>query len=108
MQLTDNELAVFDQKVLKLPAASRETYTRQVDFLIEHLAAKIKEDGSFGVRKFLKAGSLQKRTVLKPRDSFGVAGDIAVDLRVGDDFDLGTLHNTIRSLPLSISPQTLP
>ncbi len=83
MQLTDNELAVFDQKVLKLPAASRETYTRQVDFLIEHLAAKIKEDGSFGVRKFLKAGSLQKRTVLKPRDSFGVDADIAVYVRTG-------------------------
>lgn len=108
MQLTDNELAVFDQKVLKLPAASRETYTRQVDFLIEHLAAKIKEDDSFGVRKFLKAGSLQKRTVLKPRDGFGVDADIAVYLKVGDDFDLDTLHDTIRALAMSIYPQKLP
>lgn len=104
MKLTDNELAVFDQKVLKLPAASRETYTRQVDYLIERLAAKIREDGSFGVRKFLKAGSLQKRTVLKPRDGFGVDADIAVYLKAGDDFDLDTLHDTIRALLIAIYP----
>src|SRR5258708_20579630 len=104
MQLTDNELAVFDQKVLKLPAASRETYTRQVDFLIEHLAAKIKEDGSFGVRKFLKAASLQKRTVLKPRDSFGADATIAASPKAGNDFDLHTLHNTTRPLLSAIYP----
>jgi len=107
MQLTDNDLAVFDQKVLKLPAASRETYTRQVDYLIERLAAKIREDGSFGVRKFLKAGSLQKRTVLKPRDGFGVDADIAVYLKRGDDFELDTLHDTIRALLIAIYPQKL-
>lgn len=108
MQLTDNELAVFDRKVLKLPKDSREAYMRQVDYLIERLAAKIKEDGSFGVRKFLKAGSLQKRTVLKPRDGFGVDADIAVYLKAGDDFDLDTLHDTIRALAMAIYPQKLP
>ncbi len=107
MQLTNNELAVFDQKVLKLSNDSREAYIRQVDYLIERLAAKIKEDGSFGVRKFLKAGSLQKRTVLKPRDSFGVDADIAVYLKVGDDFDLDTLHDVIRALLMAIYPQKL-
>src|SRR5258708_25630980 len=107
MELTNNELAVFDQKVLKLSNDSREAYIRQVDYLIERLAAKIKEDGSFGVRKFLKAGSLQKRTVLKPRDSFGVDADIAVYLKVGDDFDLDTLHDVIRALLMAIYPQKL-
>ena len=105
MQLTNNDLAVFDRKVLKLPKDNREAYMRQVDYLIESLAAKIKEDGSFGVRKFLKAGSLQKRTVLKPRDGFGVDADIAVYLKVGADFDLDTLHETIRALLIAIYPQ---
>ncbi len=108
MQLTNHDLAVFDRKVLKLPKDTREAYMRQVDYLIESLAAKIKEDGSFGVRKFLKAGSLQKRTVLKPRDGFGVDADIAVYLKVGDDFDLDALHNTIRALLIAIYSQKLP
>ena len=108
MQLTDNDLAVFDRKVLKLSEDSRDAYMRQVDYLIERLAAKIKEDGSFGVRKFLKAGSLRKRTVLKPRDGFGVDADIAVYLKVGDDFDLDSLHDTIRALLMAIYPQKLP
>lgn len=105
MQFTNDDLAVFDRKVLKLPKDSRNAYMLQVDYLIERLAAKIREDGSFGVRKFLKAGSLQKRTVLKPRDGFGVDADIAVYLKVGSDFDLDTLHHTIRSLLIAIYPQ---
>ncbi len=47
VKVTDNDLAVFDRKVLKLSEDSREAYMRQVDYLIERLAAKIKEDGSF-------------------------------------------------------------
>jgi hypothetical protein len=107
MQFTDNDLSVFDRKVLKLPKDSRDAYMNQVDYLIERLAAKIREDGSFGVRKFLKAGSLQKRTVLKPRDGFGVDADIAVYLKVGNGFDLDTLHDTIRALVMAIYPQKL-
>jgi hypothetical protein len=108
MQLTDNDLAVFDRKVLKLPEDDRQAYMRQVDYLIERLTAKIKDDASFGVRKFLKAGSLRKRTVLKPRDGFGVDADIAVYLKVGDEFNLDSLHDTIRALLMAIYPQKLP
>ncbi len=108
MQLSDNDLMVFDRKVLKLPEDDRKVYMRQVDYLIDRLETKIKEDGSFGVRKFLKAGSLRKRTVLKPRDGFGVDADIAVYLKVGDGFDLNTLHDTICSLLIAIYPQKSP
>lgn len=108
MQFTDDDLAVFDRRVLKLPEDDRAEYMRQVDYLIGRLEAKIKEDGSFGVRKFLKAGSLRKRTVLKPRDGCGVDADIAVYLKVGDDFDLAALQATLRALLIAIYPQKSP
>ncbi len=108
MHLTDDELATFDRQILKLPEEAREEYIRQVDYLIGSLEEKIKEDGSFGVLKFLKTGSLRKRTVLKPRDGFGVDADIAVYLKVSRDFDLNTLHHTLCALVMSIYPQKLP
>lgn len=108
MQLGDTELAVFDRRVLKLSEEDRAEYMRQVDYLIARLEAKIKEDASFGVRKFLKAGSLRKRTVLKPRDGCGVDADIAVYLKIGDEFDLETLQATLRALLIAIYPQKSP
>lgn len=108
MQLSDADLAVFDRRVLKLPEDDRAEYMRQVDYLIERLEAKIQEDAAFGVRKFLKAGSLRKRTVLKPRDGCGVDADIAVYLKIGDDFDLATLQAALRALLIAIYPQKSP
>jgi hypothetical protein len=110
MQLTDAEIGVFVSKVLKLPPGRRKEYLRQVDYLIERLEAKINEDTSFAVRKFTKTGSLQKGTVLKPRDGCGVDADVAVDLDVSeaskDDLDL--LHRIICDLLVAVYPQKVP
>ena len=105
MKLSDKDLEVFDRKVLKLPDDERKKYMRQVNHLIECLKSRIKEDCSFSVSQFRKAGSLAKRTVLRPRDGCGVDADIAAYLNIGDDFDLDTLHETLLTLLIAIYPQ---
>lgn len=110
MMLTDAEIGVFVAKVLKLPPGKRKEYLRQVDYLIERLEKKISEDSSFAVRKFTKTGSLQKGTVLRPRDGLGVDADIAVDLDVSEASkdDLELLHTIIRELLIAVYPQKDP
>ena len=109
MHLTDSEIEFFDKKALRLPSEKREEYIRQVDYLIDSLKAKSIEDGTLGIEKFLKAGSLRKGTVLRPRDGYGVDADIAVYL-IDDDaqFDLDNLHDRIRRLLIAIYPQKKP
>ena len=107
MKLTDADLGVFIEKVLKLPPGKRQEYLRQVGYLIERLEKKINDDSSFKVLRFTKTGSLTKGTVLRPKDGFGVDADVAVDLDLSeatkDDVDL--LHNTIRKLLIAVYPQ---
>ncbi|HUJ71761.1 MAG TPA: hypothetical protein VLZ30_05920, partial [Verrucomicrobiae bacterium] len=75
-------------------------YIAQADHLIARLQAKIDAETSFGVKKFIKTGSLVKGTPLKPRDGFPVDIDIAVALDVSEASrgDLASLHATIRKL----------
>ncbi len=110
MMLTDAEIGVFVAKVLKLPPGKRKEYLRQVDYLIERLEKRISEDSSFAVRKFTKTGSLQKGTVLRPRDGVGVDADIAVDLDLSEASkdDLELLHSIIRGLLIAVYPQKAP
>src|SRR5438128_1478611 len=107
MMLTDDQINVFVDGVLRLPRGKRQEYLRQVDYLIERLQRKIDEDSSFAVKKFTKTGSLTKGTVLRPRDGSGVDADVAVDLDVSeaskDDIDL--LHSIIRELLIAVYPQ---
>lgn len=107
MVLTNSEINFFVDKVLKLPPGKRKEYLRQVDYLIERLEKKISEDSSFAVKKFIKTGSLQKGTVLKPRDGAGVDADIAVELDISESSkeDIDLLHNIICQLLISIYPQ---
>lgn len=110
MKLTDTELGVFVTKVIKLPPGKRKEYLRQVDYLIECLEAKINENTAFAVKKFVKTGSLQKGTVLKPKDGYGVDADIAVELDVSEaeKDDLELLHSKIRELLIAVYPQKDP
>jgi len=107
MQLTDTQIHVFVEKVLKLPRGKRQEYLDQVDYLIGRMQAKIDEDSSFAVKKFTKTGSLRKGTVLKPRGDNGVDADVAVDLDVSEASkdDINSLHEIILDLLLAVYPQ---
>jgi hypothetical protein len=107
VQLTDAQINVFVDKVLKLPRGKRQEYLGQVDYLIARMQAKIDEDSSFAVKKFTKTGSLRKGTVLKPRGDNGVDADVAVDLDVSEASkdDLASLHGIIRDLLCAVYPQ---
>jgi hypothetical protein len=110
VELSDADIGTFDAKVLRLDPEKRKTYLEQVDHLIQRLEAKINEDTSFGVKKFLRAGSLWKGTALQPRDGRGVDADIAVYLEADEatQFDLATLHEQLRRLAMAIYPQKSP
>src|ERR1043166_8969857 len=107
MQLSDQQIKFFDSGVLKIDPEKRKEYLGQADHLIGCLQAKIEEETSFGVKKFVKTGSLMKGTSLKPRDGFAVDADIAVALDVSEasKADINSLHAKIRRLLIAIYPQ---
>jgi len=78
MKITDQQIKYFDSNVLKIDSEKRDEYIVQVDNLIERLQAKIDEETTFEVKKFIKTGSLVKGTSLKPRDGIPVDADVAV------------------------------
>ena len=107
VHLTDTQLKVFDRKVLRIPPEQREVYLNQVDFLVKRLKERITDSTSFGVIKFVPAGSLPKGTILRPRDGYGVDADIGVYLDDTDatDYDLDRLHGRSCTSSLRIIPQ---
>jgi len=109
MQLTDPQIKFFDSTVLKIAPEKRDDYIAQADHLIARLQAKIDAETSFGVKKFIKTGSLVKGTTIKPRDGFPVDIDIAVALDASEasKADLASLHTKIRKLLIAIYPQKL-
>jgi hypothetical protein len=106
MRLTDSQINIFVSKVLHLGQGKRKEYLAQVDFLIESLERKIKEDASFKVKGFKKTGSIMKGTVLKPAGDFGVDADIAVFLDVSESEkdDVDNLHQIILDLLVAVYP----
>src|ERR1700688_2734902 len=80
MELNDSQIEYFVKNRLRLPQGERKGYLDQVDHLIEEFEAKLAEDPVWGVKKFMKTGSLKKGTVLRPADGCGVDADIAVFL----------------------------
>ncbi|NJK90461.1 MAG: hypothetical protein HC904_00700 [Blastochloris sp.] len=110
MKLTDTQLNVFISKVLHLGKGKRKEFLTQVDFLIQSLDKKIKEDASFKVKGFKKTGSIMKGTVLKPSGDFGVDADIAVFLDVSESEknDIENLHQIIRNLLVAVYPTKKP
>jgi hypothetical protein len=110
VHLTDGELRNFDRLVLRIEDEARDRYLDQVHHLIDRLKAKIDEDSSFNVIKFLQVGSLRKGTALRPRDGIPVDADIAVYLEVddGNPADVETLHEQLRKLVMSVYPNKAP
>lgn len=110
MKLTDAEINYFVDNRLKLKPGKRSEYLGQVDNLIAGFKAKVDAHPSFGVKKFLKTGSLRKGTVLCPRDGFGVDADIAVYLKPAgtEEFDLENFHDILRDMLISMYPSKKP
>lgn len=110
MQLSDAKLNRFVELVLKLDHGKRKEFLEQVDHLIAVMTAKINSESDFSVKEFIKAGSLQKGTVLRPRGDHGVDADIAVALDVSeaDRYDIERLHAILRELLILVYPQKVP
>ncbi len=110
MKLNDSQINIFVSKVLHLGQGKRKEYLAQVDFLIESLEKKIKEDASFKVKGFKKTGSIMKGTVLKPSGDLGVDADIAVflDISESEKDDVDNLHQIIRKLLVAVYPTKKP
>lgn len=110
MKLTDTEINYFVNNRLKLKPGKRSEYLEQVDNLIAGFKAKVDAHPSFGVKKFLKTGSLRKGTVLRPRDGFGVDADIAVYLKPAgtEEFDIENFHDILRDMLISMYPSKKP
>jgi hypothetical protein len=110
MDLTDTQLNYFVNNRLKLPKGKRAEYLAQVDHLIERFSAAASGDKLIDISKFLKAGSLRKGTVLRPKGDLGVDADMAVFLNVNgaSEYDLANLHGRIRKLLAKIYPTKNP
>lgn len=110
MDLSDAQIGYFVDNRLRLPRGKRSEYLAQVDYLIQTFKAKIDTDATFGIKKFLKTGSLRKGTVLRPRDGFGVDADIAVYLEINGatKYDLNSLHDRLLKFLISIYPTKKP
>lgn len=110
MQLTDSELNTYVRLVLKLKPGKRTEYLEQVDRLIDLMTKRINEESVFSVKRFRKAGSLRKGTVLRPAEGKSVDADVAVELNVSEAErgDLDRLHAILRELLILVYPQKKP
>lgn len=104
MRLTDAQLRVYDDAVLRVAQATRKDWMDQVDNLIAELCRRIADDGTYKVHKILKAGSLQKGTILRPREGLRPDADVAVYLTPGTNPDLSSLHALLKRLVKLVYP----
>lgn len=89
MPLNNTQLRYYDSNVLRLPTDKRTEYHQQVDRLIEHLRAKIKEHTSFRILRVIKAGSFAKYTILRETNEDPLDVDVVFYLE-GEDVDRET------------------
>jgi hypothetical protein len=75
--------------------------------LLEKLEAKLHEDGSYKIKKFRRAGSLEKGTSNRPRAGRPVDADVGVYFEVDDPqtFDVAHLLQLIKQLLEAAYPQ---
>lgn len=107
MRLTDQQLHNYDDRVLKISRDDRRAHLDQVDHLIERLEKKVHENTAFKIKRFVKAGSLKKGTVLRPRDGLAVDADIVaeMDVREASKEDVDGMHEILRDLLVAMYPQ---
>lgn len=106
MKYTDAQLRIWDDRRLRVGREKRDELLKQAKGLIEKLEKAIPESSPFKVTRFRRAGSLMKATALFPRADTGIDADIAVYLDVSEanDWDLATLHTTLREIAISVYP----
>ena len=106
MKLGDRQLSAYVSDKLALPGAERNQHRQQVGRLLEKLDAVIADDGSYKIRKFRRAGSLEKGTSNRPRAGKAVDADVAVYFDADPDhFDVADLQRLIKQLLSKAYPQ---
>jgi hypothetical protein len=110
MKYTDAQLRVWDDRRLRVGRDKRGELMKQAKGLIEKLEKTIPESSPFKVVRFRRAGSLMKATALYPRADTGIDADIAVYLDVSgaSDWDLASLHQTLREIAIGVYPTKSP
>jgi len=105
--LTDKQLGDYVSAKLALSGEDRNKHRKQVGRLLETLEAKLHEDGSYRIKKFRRAGSLEKGTSNKPRAGKPVDADIGVYFEVDnpESFDVAHLLQLIKRLLEAAYPQ---
>jgi hypothetical protein len=95
---------------LALPGEERNEHRKQVGRLLDKLEAKIHEDAAYRIKKFRRAGSLEKGTSNKPRVGKPVDADVGVYFQLDDpeNFDIGHLQQLIKQLLEAAYPQKSP
>ncbi len=106
MNFTDTELRTWDRRRLRVAREKRKELLAQVATLIEKLEKAIPANSPFTVVRFRRAGSLPKATALHPRGDTGIDADVAVylDDSRASDYDLMTMHHTLRAIVRSVYP----
>lgn len=106
MRFTDTELRTWDNRRLRVSRETRKKLLSQVSSLISLLEGAIPAGSPFRVVRFRRAGSLRKATAVHPRGDTGIDADIAVYLDVSNatDYDLDTLHATLREFVRGVYP----
>ncbi len=92
MPLNNTKLRYYDSNVLRLPTDKRTEYHQQVDRLVEHLRARIKEHTSFRITRVMKAGSFAKYTILRKTSEDPIDVDVVFYLE-GEDVDQETYES---------------
>lgn len=110
MRFTDKQLETYVSEKLALAGEDRNKHRGQVGRLLEKLEAKLHEDGSYRIKKFRRAGSLEKGTSNKPRAGKPVDADVGVYFDVDDpeNFDIDHLLGLIKKLLEAAYPQKSP
>ncbi|HEX4116420.1 MAG TPA: CBASS oligonucleotide cyclase [Solirubrobacteraceae bacterium] len=95
---------------LALPGDQRNELRKQIGRLLEKLEAKVNKDGPYRIKKFRRAGSLEKGTSNRPRAGKPVDGDVGVYFEVDDpeNFDVADLQKLIKQLLEAAYPQKSP
>lgn len=107
MKLSDKELTGYVSAKLALPGDERNEYREQVNRLLNKLEAVLATDGAYKIKKFRRAGSLEKGTSNRPRPDKPVDADVGVYFEVDDsgNFDVVALQRLIKELLVVAYPQ---
>jgi len=107
VRFTDKELETYVTNKLALPGNERDEYRQQVNRLLDKLQRVLDDDGSYRIKKFRRAGSLEKGTSNRPRAGKPVDADVGVYFEVDDEsaFDIADLQRLIKRLLLAAYPQ---